>query len=392
MIISKDISSLSKNDRYLYIDMRPHFDVMLKYAPWEDGLIIYRQTHNGWEVDNSDPNLPLLGDEHETDLDLPVNQFIRSIPEDIRGIISRFDHLQTKLLQLLALSDAARDLIHDIPLLLWLAADYAQNLDVLTDDVKLLLGEKRVEILTRIIGVQCGEVDVKFLKKIRATHFGHRQLHLIKHYLYSNRARDFRHWKKIPYDALVILKNHRDLTPCRFINLLADRNYKALAVSRPNGVSIINLINDTVCMGRNLGVVNIITFINKCNTVAHLQSLHDRWVRKFNAREIDIKRLFPFPEPPIPGTPNIQPIQNEGELLQEGRLMKHCVGGYAPKIYAEQCYIYRVLKPERATLEIQGRDTSIHIGQFSLERNGKPSKETYAEVIRWIENFRKNLC
>ncbi|PIP38991.1 MAG: hypothetical protein COX19_09650 [Desulfobacterales bacterium CG23_combo_of_CG06-09_8_20_14_all_51_8] len=392
MIISKDISCLSENDRYLYIDMRPHLDVVLKYAPWEDGLIIYRQTDSGWEIDNSDPNLSLLGPEHETDPDLPVNQFIRSIPEDIRVIVSRFDHLQTKLLQLLALSDAARDLVHDIPLLLWLVADYAQNNDIFIDDIKVLLKEKRVEILTRIIGVQCGEVDVKFLKKIKPTQFNHRQLHFIKHYLYSNRTREFRYWKEIPYDALVILKNHRDLTSCRFIQLLADGNYKAMAVIRPNRTAIINLINDTVCMGRNLGVVIPMTFINKCASLAELQALHNKWVRKFNAREIVIKRLIPFPEPPIPGTPNIAPIQNEGELLHEGRFMKHCVGGYARKIHAGQSYIYRVLQPERATLEIRGRDSSVHIGQFSLELNGKPSRETYLEVVLWIENFKKNLC
>ncbi len=211
MIISKDISWLSENDRYLYIDMRPHLDVVLKYSPWEEGLIFYRHTNIGWEIDNTDPHLPLLCSEHEADPDLPVNQFIRSIPDDIRGVVSRFDHLQTKMLQLLAVNDASMAMVLDIPLLLWLVVDYAQNSDASINDIKILLKEKHEEVLTRIIGVQCGEVDVQFLKKIVASHFSHRQLPFIKHTIYNNRTSEFRHWREIPCDALVTLKKRDDL-------------------------------------------------------------------------------------------------------------------------------------------------------------------------------------
>ena len=206
LLISKDISCLSEKDRYLYIDMRPHLDVELKYAPWEEGLIIYRNTKIGWEIENTDPKLLLLGYEHEVDPDLPINQFIRSIPDDIRRIVSHFDHLQTKMLQLLAVSNAARDLVLDIPLLLWLIVDYAQNSNVAINDIKKLLKEKRVEILTQVIGVQSSEGDIQFLKKIILCKFRYRQLDCIKHHLYSNRTSDFMYWHEIPYYVLVLLK------------------------------------------------------------------------------------------------------------------------------------------------------------------------------------------
>jgi hypothetical protein len=397
MFISKEISRLAEDGRSLYIDMRPRVDVCLKYAPWEDGLAMERYNGDGWEMENSDPNLPLITPEHESDPGLPVRAFIESIPADVRAAAARFDHLQTKMLQALAAGEPALDLLHDIPLLLWLAADWAQAPDVSFEDVKALLKKKRVAMLSQMFGRPCSGVDVRFLKKIKigSGGFNHRQFHFIKHYIAGGRAAEFRHWPEVPYDALVILKNHRDLPSCRFVRLLAAGDYKAMAAIVPNRTALITLISDTMLMGGNLGVTNPMGFINRCETLADLQALHNKWVRKFNERENEREMILRFkkifPEPPIPGNLKIQPIRNEGELLLEGRLMHHCVGGYSSKIYNGQSYIYRVLKPQRATLEIRGSGMSVHMGQFKLTHNQAPSEEARIEVMRWMEAFKKTL-
>ncbi|RJP47878.1 MAG: hypothetical protein C4548_00095 [Desulfobacteraceae bacterium] len=389
MLISKDISRLSDDGRYLYIDMRPRLDVYLRYAHWDEGLIVHRLDGNGWELENRDPNILLLTPEHVSNVNLPVHAFIQSIPMDIRTTVTRFDHLQTKVLQLLAVSKAAKDLLQDIPLLLWLLADWAQNPDVTMGDIKTLLRKKRAAILSVILSRESGENNIKFLKKIVPRDFNHRQFHFIRHYLYNDGAGAFRHWPEVPYDALVILKNHLEMVSCRLIKDITSWDYKALSALAPNRSPIINLISDTISMGRDLGVADPMSIINRCDTLTDLQLLHDKWVRKFNLRQTPISHAPLFPDPPIPGNLNIQPIMTEDELLQEGRIMRHCVGGYKSKVREGSSYIYRVIKPERATLEIRKNGRSLSIGQFKLADNQKPSEASKAEVIRWIEDFKK---
>lgn len=392
MFIGKDISKLSSDGRFLYVDMRPRLDVYLKYAPWEDGLMIERYNGEVWELENRDPNLLLITPEHEADPCLPVHAFIESIPADIRAAAVCFDHLQSKVLQLLAKNAAALDLLRDIPMLLWLVADWAQAPDVSNTDVKALLKNKRALILSKILGRQCSQIDIRFLKKIKIVPsvFTNRHFNFIKHYIFSDRAADFQHWRDVPYDALVILKNHQELVSCRFVRHMADMYYTAMGAIVRNRKDTITLISDTLLTGANLGVANPMGVINRCESLADLQALHNKWVRKFNVRKMIIRCQTPFPAPPIPGNLKIQPIRNEGELINEGKLMHHCVGGYGSKIHNGTCYIYRVLKPERATLEILGSGKSVRIGQLNLACNQVPLEETLLEVARWIENFRKN--
>lgn len=391
MFISKDISQLSENGHFLHINMRPLLDVHLKYASWKNGLTLYRQSGTRWEIENHDPDIPLLHPEHLSDPDLPVYAFIRTIPADIRYAVSRFDHLQTKLLQLLAVSDAARDLLHDIPLLLWIVADYAQEPDVTISSLQSLLRKRRVDILIETLFRDCSEADVRFLKKISLSNFFNRQFNYIQKYIYNGRTHDFRNWVEIPYYALEILQKHPNLASCRFIKKMAAGYHKTSEAVIPHKSIIIALINEILRIGQNLGIVDPMRIINKCDTVAALHRLHDKWARKFNEREILFRSKIPFPEPPIPGNVAIQPIRNEGELLLEGRLMHHCVGGYTGKVHQGVSYIYQVFEPERATLEIIGRALTVRIGQFMLACNKRPSAKSYSTVLQWIEEFKRTL-
>jgi hypothetical protein len=39
-----------------------------------------------------------------------------------------------------------------------------------------------------------------------------------------------------------------------------------------------------------------------------------------------------FHEPPVPGTVDIVPLTDAGQLLEEGRAQRNCVGGYASRV------------------------------------------------------------
>ena len=104
--------------------------------------------------------------------------------------------------------------------------------------------------------------------------------------------------------------------------------------------------------------------------------------RQRRYREID---AMPFPPPPISGTDTIIPITSKKELAMEGGSMRHCVATYDRQIKGGYVYIYQVLAPQRATLSIvRGSDRYWRVAQLKLERNKRPSRETYHVAHKWI--------
>lgn len=95
-----------------------------------------------------------------------------------------------------------------------------------------------------------------------------------------------------------------------------------------------------------------------------------------------------LPEPPMPGTPAIVPILRGSEIREEGRAQHHCVGSYVSSTGRGECYIYRVLSPERATLSITKRaDGCWHIQQLCLACNQPVSPATRTTVQAWLNCY-----
>jgi len=65
-----------------------------------------------------------------------------------------------------------------------------------------------------------------------------------------------------------------------------------------------------------------------------------------------LTRKIDFPEPPYAGTASIVPLSTLRDLVEEGIQMRHCVSAYAHRVAVGDYYVYRVLKPVRATLAI----------------------------------------
>jgi len=144
-------------------------------------------------------------------------------------------------------------------------------------------------------------------------------------------------------------------------------------------------------MAEILDLQSSVQIMDACDTVEALEQLHDNWVTLLNQKKVIIGSGEPFPMPPIPGNDDICPILNSDDLLAEGKLMHHCVGGYVNMIKHRKCYIYRVMHPQRATLEIKGTGKSARIGQLKLVCNQAPSHETFLAVSEWIENYKRGI-
>lgn len=93
-----------------------------------------------------------------------------------------------------------------------------------------------------------------------------------------------------------------------------------------------------------------------------------------------------FPRPPVKGLAgSIVPIQSAADLIQEGIEQRNCVASYAGRVLSRESYIYRILTPERATLElVRMNGRRWQLGEFKAAGNSLPSQATIDLVEAWL--------
>lgn len=103
--------------------------------------------------------------------------------------------------------------------------------------------------------------------------------------------------------------------------------------------------------------------------------------RTEEAREI-MRR--PFPTPPIPSSADIQALDSDDQLSQEGLKQHNCVGSYRLEVRRGSIYLYRVLKPERATLSIFKDSRKWHVNELKATCNRPAKPATLLNVKAWL--------
>lgn len=92
-----------------------------------------------------------------------------------------------------------------------------------------------------------------------------------------------------------------------------------------------------------------------------------------------------FPPPPFPGNDHIQPIITKGELRNESIQQNNCVATLGHKVARRNTYFYRVLKPRRATLQINySRDRGWYRSQLREKNNCSPEYSVTKAVDSWL--------
>lgn len=389
MQLDKEITEYSSDDGLLYINLSPYTDVVLRYYPWKEGLAIERRDGERWTKENYDPQIPLVTHIHQNS-DLPVNNYIKDIPMQVQASVLKIDYLQTSILQLAAKSYKASELLCDAPVLLWMIADHLKNRDLSATAIDKMVGKKRTDILSEIVGVD-SQASVKFIKKIQILNGDQNELKVIKnsavdkHVTYA-----LRNWKKIPIHILSVLRRYPEISESKLL-----RSFEEIEASQPletltHIFKIMNGWYDVMRLGQRLNINrnNTLNLLNRCKSEQDIQKLHDQWVYKSNKMKVCVEKGNNlFPSPPLPGDNHIIPILTEEDLIAEGRIMHHCVGSYSHSVRSGSCYIYRVLHPERATLEL--RCDNLRISQFKLASNQSPSNDSWKAVNRWLKKHKK---
>jgi hypothetical protein len=144
-----------------------------------------------------------------------------------------------------------------------------------------------------------------------------------------------------------------------------------------------SLLGDTLTMFRS---VHPSRGTPKLQSLARLRELHDEVSVEFLRRENPRLRSTKFPRPPLRGTPDIVPLTTMPELVEEGRVQSNCVATYAERVQRGGIYIYRVLKPQRATLSIvEAPGGDWEIGELKSHSNNAVSEPTRRAVETWLD-------
>jgi len=147
---------------------------------------------------------------------------------------------------------------------------------------------------------------------------------------------------------------------------------------------LIREMNDEMRVRREIGPFRSIAEVNRFHedTSEEYSAFLER---RAIARKRKSVRKHVFPDPPLPGTETIVPITSEYALRREGQEQRNCVRSYAPQVKRGCMYIYRVIRPERATLAIvPGPDGAWRRYEMQLKANRPPAPMTAAHVDQWL--------
>lgn len=139
-------------------------------------------------------------------------------------------------------------------------------------------------------------------------------------------------------------------------------------------------------LGEMLGFNDASLTISRLQTLEQLQYLHERWTKRL-LKTSPSRHLSHFGPAPISGTNTIIPLSSATLIHEESSVMQHCAEGLAHQIACGKSYLYRILEPERATLEIVKKDNGEwRITQLKRENNLAAGSQTYTAILNWLEN------
>ncbi|MBI9080817.1 MAG: PcfJ domain-containing protein [Pseudodesulfovibrio sp.] len=370
----------------LEIDLQEKVGLRYQLTSWDSGLEVLCNEGQGWEPSSALDEWTVSDTEYDTSH--PISLFGSTIAPEALKICQGFDHYALGLLRLLRHVPESMDLLQSIPALTWLIPEQRVLHGMSWEELSAVCRMKRRDILKHFFGSGSKSL-VKVFK-------------LIKH---NGTRFDYSLVREIATDPNIhkILRHssHRDLHKVVFLakaqgilhhtwfrNALFDMNFN---LSHGYISDCVCLARDIIEMGKALQYGDAELTVARCPDFGRLYRLHESWVMRLNSKEmVDGGTLFDTP--PIDGDATIVPIKSEQLLSMEGKLMSHCVASYLDRVKNRECYIYRVLKPERGTLEIRmaGENRSrLSIGQFKLYANRNPSQESWKRVHDWFDIMTK---
>jgi len=330
------------------------------------------------------PGLPLLSlTDHEG------RRLEDNIPEPVLEVIRLAPFLDFEIAQASASSGAALQLAEDCPLLLILAVHHAKRARLARKDFHTLLCQRRPTLLEKI-GLPGSQSLNRLIKRIALAPMLPRELDDAIQVLCTDRVQPFlRHHRNLHLNHLLFLARYRQVLWPGLLFLVDVR-------SRSGDFPwLCRMIRDVMALtNQNESLLRQV-----CSREG-LQELHDRLVDRFNQEDsqqaekhhkslaIELEREHGlFPKPPLPEVEGITALSSWFDLLNEGAIMRHCVGSYDDIIASGEVFIYRMHQPERLTIAVRRKGPLWILSEARGKRNSNPSEEAMERIQRWLATF-----
>ena len=309
-----------------------------------------------------------------------------SLPKEVAKRVERFPARQWRLLKLFREREQTLDLVQQNAALTFCLAHAAlfRDLNVNGEALALAAGisQSRQREIAGWLGFPATEGAAKILSRVQPEAAHPQNLLRLRAALRDEAvARLLAHATRINAGVLGLVAD-AEVRSAASPKLLAE---VASSAAEKYRAATAGLLTDLLAMKRQLTNRSVPPSFS---SIARLREVHGELSAEFCQLRRDDARATRFPRPPLPGTPEIVPLRTPVDLVEEGASQTNCVATYIPRVAAGEVYIYRVLRPERATLSLMpGPDGVWEIDQLLLASNRHVGVVTEQFVQAWLDRF-----
>lgn len=306
--------------------------------------------------------------------------FFDQIPVSIRTELMYYSTRKWHVMNLMARCPGAFDLHFSNPALCYaLASNWVFHTPGVKQPMRAarsLIRKKQKEAL-RWLGFPASESARRILRKIDSKALSVESLLYLRQTLTDpGKAKILAHLPRINTGALRLINDVYRYP------LLSPRLIEEAAIDREQDEEpyAFLMLQDALRMNRRQGG----GFCpERFSSMARLRECHDELsaIMQDQMESDSVQLPEQFPNPPLVGTAEIQPITTLTDLVHEGRTMHHCVASYAQDVVSGMQYIYRVTAPVRATLSLRSKNGNWLPGQIYLACNERVPAAVKKEIL-----------
>lgn len=301
-----------------------------------------------------------------------------TFPDQLLQGVDALPSHRCKAIALAATHEKVVDILVTNPVLLWLLIDRRVIGDESAEQINHLLGDKQVKLCS-LVGLSERKQVVKLLKKAASLKLQKSELESFVELLETPAVCDYlSHQKTISPAVLKLLRTNQWLVLSKARALIP-------SLCQPE----FRRIFDDV-----LRMIEDVSQLQNCATTAALQRLHDNLVEELNeSRGTKLIRdpmgnPRPIPPAPLQSAYSIEPITEQIELIKEGREMRHCIASHLFSVVSGDYAVYRMLEPERLTIEIVVTDWGqCYLKEVRGKGNRLPTAKSMEIIEKWFLEF-----
>jgi hypothetical protein len=362
--------------RGLLFDLRTAIGYLVRVGSWEGGLGLERVVGREAVAIDDDPRLEFLNALGTADEKNPMRRWAEPIPPNLVDFVRPMYSGQLAVLRTVRHCPSALDLLGGAPKLLFFVALTAAERKTPWEELAEVLASRRRDVV-EWCGGKGSQSAVKALEKAWEGRFSVVGFDNLRKVAERGELRDLgREWLEKRHPELLEYGFYREA-----VKKLGDSKFRTTEWGRDLEMHL----HDVRALAAALGVEDIEARLRGLQQIGALRTLHEELVDQLIATDLtfEAEKSAKLPPPALRGNEDIVPIRTMAELDAEGRLMRHCVLVHAGHVKNRNACVYRVLRPERATLELDLTAKEPKISELRALGNAPVSQDTWRAVFAW---------